>query len=202
MELELRDDTYAPSSREDAIEWFPEVNDIQNDRLRETTIGVIQQFPNYFWMAPAASRHHPPEHRIRHGLVLHTKRVCTAFERTAESMVQQNHLSWDEVDMGRAACICHDGMKYGLPPTSTESTVYNHDTIMGEWLEKNTQMPEEVVGAVEAHSGSWYKGKSPETHLEQMVHIADLHASDKNVRIAVKKPNKVLRKQFPRVSER
>lgn len=202
MELELRDDTYAPQTREGAIEWFPEVNDIQNDRLRETTIGVIQQFPNYFWMAPAASRHHPPEHRIRHGLVLHTKRVCTAFERTAESMVQQNHLSWDEVDMGRAACICHDMFKYGLEPTSTESTVYDHDVIAAEWLDTNTQMPEEVVGAVEAHNGGWYKGKSPETHLEQMVHVADMHASDENVRIAVKEMNNVLREQFPRVSER
>jgi hypothetical protein len=63
-------------------------------------------------------------------------------------------------------------------------------------------MPDEVIGAVEAHNGNWYKGKAPETHLEQMVHVADLHASDENVRIAVKEPNVVLRNQFPRVSER
>jgi hypothetical protein len=44
--------------------------------------------------------------------------------------------------------------------------------------------------------------KSPETHLEQMVHVADMHASDENVRIAVKEMNDVLREQFPRVSER
>ena len=200
--MELRNNPYAPESREEAIEWFPEVNDIEDDRLRETTLGVIQQFPNYFWVAPAASRHHPKEHRIRHGLVLHTKRVCTAFERTAESMVQQNHLTWQQIDYGRAACICHDGMKYGLPPTSTESTVYNHDKIMGEWLEKNTQMPEEVISAVKSHNGPWYSGKSPESHLDQIVHIADLHASDENVRIAVKEPNQVLQQQFPRVSQR
>jgi hypothetical protein len=41
-----------------------------------------------------------------------------------------------------------------------------------------------------------------QSHLEQMVHIADLHASDEDVRIAVKDSHPILKEQFPRVSER
>lgn len=47
-----------------------------------------------------------------------------------------------------------------------------------------------------------YVGKAPSSHLEQIVHIADMQASDENVRIAVKDPHPVLREQFARVNAR
>jgi hypothetical protein len=193
---------YDDFDRDEAVRRFAEVNDIKDDTLREMVIGTIQSFPSYFWTAPASTRHHPAEHRQRHGLWIHTKRVCTAFERTAKSMVTQGHLEWSDIDNGRAACILHDMYKYGIPPTSVTTTVKDHDVIAAEWLADHTQLPADVIGCVEAHNGSWYAGKSPETHLEQMVHIADLHASDENVRIAVKDPHPILKNQFPRVSER
>lgn len=195
-------DLYGEMDRDEAVRRFPEVESIKNETLREMVIGTIQVFPDYFWTAPASSKHHPPEHRQRHGLWLHTKRVCTAFERMADSMVKQGHLSWEEIDYGRAACILHDMFKYGMPPTSVDGTVNDHDRIAANWLDEHTQLPDEVIGAVEAHNGPWYVGKSPGSHLEQIVHIADLHASDENARIAVKDPHPVLREQFARVNAR
>lgn len=203
MYMEIDDHgLYGDIDRDDAIERFPELEDIKNDTLRESTIGVVQEFPDYFWTAPGSSKHHPPEHRQRHGLWLHTKRVCTAFERTATSMVKQGHLEWSDIDEGRAACILHDMYKYGMPPTSVDSTVRDHDVIAANWLDEHTELPSAVIGCVDAHNGPWYQGKMPESHLEQMVHIADLHASDDSVRIAVKDPHPILQEQFPRVSER
>jgi len=195
-------DLYGDFDREEAVRRFPELSDIRNETLRETTIGVVREFPDYFWTAPASSKYHPPEHRQRHGLWLHTKRVCTAFERTAESMVKQGHLEWQDIDYGRAACICHDMYKYGVPPTSVDGTTNNHDRVAADWLDEHTKMPDEVIGAVESHNGPWYAGKMPQTHLEQMVHVADMHASDENVRIAVKDMHPILEEQFQRVSER
>lgn len=201
MEIETHD-LYGEMSRDEAIRRLPEIEDIKDETLREQVIGVVREFPDYFWTAPASSRHHPPEHRQRHGLWLHTKRVCTAFERLSESMVKQNHLSWQEIDYGRAACILHDMFKYGMPPTSVDGTVNDHDKLAATWLADHTSLPDEVIGAVEAHNGPWYQGKVPTSHLEQVVHMADLHASDENVRIGVKDPHDILEAQFPRVSER
>lgn len=193
---------YGDFDREEALRRFPEITDIKDDRLREQVIQVVREMPDYFWTAAASSKHHPPEHRARHGLWLHTKRVATAFERVAPSMVQQGFMEWQEVDYGRAACILHDMFKYGMPPTSADATVEDHDMIAASWLEKHTQLPDEVVGAVEAHNGPWYQGRPPKTHMEQMVHVADMMASDENARIAVKEPHPVLVEKFPRVSER
>jgi HD superfamily phosphohydrolase YqeK len=201
MDIESHD-LYGEVTEEDAVERLPELTDIKDDHVRAATTGVVQEFPDYWWTAPASSRHHPPEHRQRHGLWIHTQRVCTAFERLAESMVKQGHLEWQDIDYGRAACILHDMFKYGMPPTSVDGTVDDHDVLAANWLDEHTQLPDEVIGAVEAHNGAWYQGKTPESHLEQIVHIADMHASDENCRIAVKEPHDILREQFPRVSER
>lgn len=207
MDIDLETDVdehglYGDVTHDEAVERFPELSDIKDERLREATVGVVREFPDYFWTAPASSRHHPPEHRQRHGLWLHTKRVCTAFERMAESMVKQGHLEWADIDQGRAACILHDMYKYGIPPTSVDGTVNDHDQLAANWLDEHTQLPDGVIGAVEAHNGAWYQGKVPTSHLEQIVHIADMNASDENVRIAVKDPHPILEDQFPRVSER
>jgi hypothetical protein len=193
---------YGDFDREEAIKRFPEVESIKDETLREAVIGVVREFPDYFWTAPASKKHHAPEHQARHGLWLHTKRVCTAFERLANSYVKQGKLEWQDIDHGRAACILHDMYKYGMPPTSVDGTVNDHDVLAANWLSDHALIPEATVGAVEAHNGPWYQGKVPETELEQAVHMADMTASDENVRIAVEDPHPVLVEAFPRVSER
>lgn len=201
MEIESHD-LYGDIDRDEAVRRFPELTEIRDDTLREMVTGVVQEMPDYFWTAPASTRHHPPEHKQRHGLWLHTKRVCTKWERQTTSMVKQGHFDWEDADYGRAACILHDMFKYGLPPTSVSGTVNNHDSLASEWLTEHTELPQPVIDAVDQHNGPWYTGDMPKSHLAQMVHVADLHASDENSRIAVKDPHPILKDQFPRVSER
>lgn len=192
-----------PPRYAEAIDRMPEVMDIRDDDLRAEVVScLIECVPEYFWTAPASSSHHPPEHRARHGLWVHTKRVCTTFERLAPSMVNQNHLSWGDIDHGRAACILHDTFKFGEPPTDVGDTTKRHDVIAAEYYDDGMVLPEAVLGAIEAHNGPWYAGKPPETHLEQIVHIADMMASDENAHVAVKDPHPTLRDQFPRLEER
>jgi len=193
---------YPPETRDEILNWLPEVEDISDEELREQVIGALFDVPDYFWTAPAASRHHPPEHRARHGLVLHTKRVCTAFERVASSMVKQNHLTWEDVDCGRAACILHDTFKYGTPPTAVDNTVSNHDVLAADHYRNNTQLPKSVCDSIEAHNGAWYRGDPPTSHLQQVVHMADLAASDENASYAVKEPCQTLKEKFPNLQER
>lgn len=201
MEIESHE-LYGEFDEAEAVVRLPELDDIGDDELREQAISAVQSMPDYFWTAAASSKYHPPEHRVRHGLWLHTKRVVTAFERTADSMVKQGHLSKYDVDMGRVACLLHDMFKYGEPPTPVQSTVRDHDVIAARWVREATDLPDAVGGAVEAHNGPWYHGKNPSTHLEQMVHVADMTASDPNVHIAVKDMHPILEEQFPRVDER
>jgi hypothetical protein len=193
---------YGDISREEALARMPELTDIKDGELREQVIEVVREFPDYFWTAPASSSHHPPEHQNRHGLWLHTKRVCTAFERVARSMVNQGHLEWADVDKGRAACILHDMFKYGIPPTSVDGTRTDHDLLAANWLEDQTSLPDEVIHCVAAHNGPWYAGPQPQSHLAQMVHVADLQASDEHAHIAVKDPHEALTDAFPSVEGR
>ncbi|WP_226041233.1 HD domain-containing protein [Natrinema sp. DC36] len=207
--------------REEVLRRFPEIEDIDGSEcnphseidgdstdspsdsdLADEVVNVLTEAPNYFWTAPAASNHHQVEHQSRHGLWLHTKRVCTAFDGLYQSMVNQGFMSDEDVECGRAACIIHDILKYGEPPTSVDGTVNNHDVIAAEWLEANFDLPDKVVDAVESHMGPWGKGDNPTTHLEQMVHIADMTASREGWRIPVKDPHETLEDAFPRVGSR
>ena len=200
--MELDEAAYPPTTEPELLSWLPEIDDISSDDIRDETVFALLEGPDYFWTAAAASKYHPREHRQRHGLVLHTKRVVTAFERTADSIVKQGHLTREEVDMGRAACLLHDLFKYGEPPTSVQNTTKDHDVVAANWLAANTELPSAVIGAVESHNGPYYVGKSPTSHLEQMVHVADMTASDTNMDVAVKDLNETLADQFPRVSQR
>jgi hypothetical protein len=195
---------YAPDTPEQVREWFPEVDEIGTDSIRESVItACINHVPEYFWYAPAAKYHHPENHRVRHGLVLHVKRVCTAWERKAKSMVKQNHMDWRGVDVVRAAALLHDTFKYGRPPTDVSSTTSSHDMIAGNYYRDNTDLPNSIITAIKQHMGPWGAGPNPSTHEAQMLHMADLEASDKNsTGIAIKEPNDILQQQFPTVGER
>lgn len=202
-DIDRTHDLYGDFSREEAVRRFPEVEDITDDELREQVIDVLRNgIPDYFWTAPAASRHHPRKHRARHGLWLHTKRVCTELERFGPSMVKQSHMTWAEMDHMRAACILHDMFKYGYPPTSVDSVVSNHDTLAANWLSSHTELDDDVIGAVESHNGAWYVGPPPSSSAEQTMHIADLGGSDENNDIAVKDPHPVLQNHFPSIRKR
>jgi len=195
--------TYVDSV-EDVYDFFPELHDIANDAVRRSTAGALFDAPEYFWSASTGSYYHPEEHGSRHGLVLHTKRVASIFERTADSMIKQNHLDENAADAARAGILLHDTFKYGEPPTETGSGTHGaNDKVAADYYRANhSDLPDATYGIIEAHKGPWGRGKRPTTHAEQMVHVADQLAACSYVSIGVKEPNDVLKSQFPTLESR
>lgn len=183
---------------DDVYEWLPELYDISDETLRRNTADALFDAPDYFWTASTDSYYHPDEHGARHGLLLHTKRVASVFSRLTASMEKQGHLSEYETDCGVAACLLHDTFKYGESPTETGSGTYGaNDQLAADYYrEHHGNLPYDVTAAIEAHRGGWGRGSPPTTHLQQMVHIADMIASTDYINVGVKEPNDVLKNHF------
>lgn len=165
---------------------FAEVELIDDADIREQTIDAIARgVPEYFWHVPAtgSGRYHNPFARRKHGLWIHVKMVFAAYERFVRSFIEMGLLAEEEADMGRAAVLLHDMLKYGQDYEDGSSSISNHDKLAGHWLEHNTDLPSEIVRAVKCHNGPWYDGPMPDYErdpVSTLVHIADMAASTKN----------------------
>lgn len=181
---------------------LPEVDLIQDDEVREATISAIGRgVPDYFWDVPAtgSGKYHNPFSRRRHGLWIHVKQVFTVYERMVRSFVEQGRITEREADLGRAAVLLHDMLKYGHEYEDGDGTVPNHDKLAGHWLEHNSELPFSAVRAVKTHNGPWYDGPEPESPLEQLVHMADMCASTKNVTVGVYQPADKIAERYPNI---
>lgn len=179
---------------------LPEVDLIEDEELRDEAVEALgRMVPDYFWEVPAtgSGRYHNPFSRRKHGLWVHVKMSLTAYERLVRSYVEQGLLTEEEADMGRVALLLHDTLKYGHSYEAGDSTKPNHDKLAATWVRANTDLPTAVANAIEAHNGPWYEGKEPDTPLEQLVHMADMVASTKNVTAGVYEPAEEIRETYP-----
>lgn len=187
--------------RDDEVERrLPEVNLIEDDEIRSATLSALGRgVPDYFWQVPAtgSGRYHNPYARRKHGLWIHVKMVFTVYERMVRSYVEQGLITELEADMGRAAVLLHDMLKYGHGYEDGDGTVKNHDKLASHWLEHNSELPREAVRAVECHNGAWYAGDEPDSPLEQLVHMADMAASTKNATVGVYDPADEICSRYP-----
>lgn len=185
--------------RQELVRRLPEIEKIEGSLKRRTIKAFLDHCPAYFWEKPAAASHHPTEHRQRHGLWLHTKRAFVSYERKVRSFRHQELVDDWEVNCGRAAILLHDIFKYGTPPAE-DHTVQDHDRIAAEHLDEQSDLPGKVISCIDTHSGPWGGGETPSTDLEQLHHLADLDASDRNLAIAIYKPCEEIAEQFPEVT--
>lgn len=168
---------------------LPEIQDINDHKIRELTIEIfLEDVPDYFWLVPASSsgKYHPPDHRGKYGLWLHTKRAFSVFDRLSRSAQHQNDLSPREISIGKSAILLHDMFKQGREKTG--HTVSEHDKIAYEYLNRKDEVPEKLLECVHSHNGPWGSGRDPETKLEKIHHYADMIASGEKSTIQVKSP--------------
>lgn len=179
------------------LSWITDVT------IKEFTEFCLESAPDYFWEVPSAStgKHHPSWANGHGGLVRHTK--ATAY--IAKELTRAYDLNETETAAAISAALLHDIAKYGLP--GGKYTVNDHDRVGANYIVllakkfgKSVPMLKELCSAIALHYGVWTKRpegiaikKFPEeyTRIEQLVHVADMVTSRKEVRFTFLEANLV-----------
>lgn len=137
-----------------------ELNDIQDNNLRQFAIQLLTNAPDYFFTIPASSsgKNHPYFARENNGLVKHTRCVVFFAECNAESF---NFDSYTK-DMLIIAAIAHDIKKQGN--SSSKHTAWEHPELAHDYiLEMQNKYPDLIsvenatiiANAILSHMGKW-----------------------------------------------
>lgn len=170
-----------------------ELNDIQDDNLRQFAAQLLANAPEYFFTIPASSsgKFHPYFAREVGGLVKHTRCVVFYAECNAESFNFDSHTK----DLAIIAALAHDIKKRG-DNDAKNYTVWEHPELAYNFILKmqnaypNLISVEDatiVANAILSHMGKWWhdekftKGKKqfplPTTMLDYAIQSADYMAS-------------------------
>ncbi len=181
-----------------------EINYINNSRIKNSLITMLDKLPSYFYEVPASStgKYHPSFSLGNAGLVRHTKAaVRIAIELFNDSAL--NNFTDDEKDLIIMSLTLHDGLKSGL--TKSEYTVFEHPILIANYikdckneLELTDEEVDFVSDAVITHMGPWtknYKGEEvltpPKTKYQRFVHMCDYLASRKFLDIKFDQNNNI-----------
>jgi 23S rRNA maturation-related 3'-5' exoribonuclease YhaM len=160
---------------------------IQDPQIRKLTGLCIDNFPEKFWLLGASStnRYHPKSSSGMGGLVRHTREVFWIANTIIESRM------WPNVnnDVVLAACLLHDGWKYG---SLSNYTIKNHATIAAESIADiaaisgifEAKIPDWyflLLSCVQSHNGRFTKEWEGRAYTDEqkLVHVADYIASRK-----------------------
>ena len=173
-----------PLSPAEARRRMPSLDLIENDAIRRETCKLTMFAPDYFWERPGSTAGYHNAHE--HGLWAHTLKLSTVIERLADSYTERGLLRQPlDVDRAHAIAILHDQRKAGEDGEETQS---DHDWWMGGVVRQETELGETVARAIESHMGAWGDGPDPSSTLAELVHVADMVASDDNAEIALPAP--------------
>jgi hypothetical protein len=182
-----------PNIKERLTAFANELNDIQDDNLRQFAAQLLANAPEYFFTIPASSsgKHHPYFAREIGGLIKHTRCVVFYAECNAESFNFDSHTK----DLAIIAALAHDIKKQG-DNDAKNYTVWEHPELAYNFiLEMQNTYPNLisvedatiVANAILSHMGKWWhdekftKGKKqfplPTTMLDYAIQSADYMAS-------------------------
>ena len=174
-----------------------EIEQITNEKLRESVKKMTKDLPDYFWHEPASSsgKYHPSISLGDGGLLRHTLMVCRcAIDLVVSEMfVRDNDANRD---IARVAALFHDSMKHGKvneDGTYCEHTVFEHPLCATDFVREHLEADDideltinMICDAIRTHMGKWCTSKyspvamsKPRTDFEKMIHIADYMASRK-----------------------
>lgn len=181
------------SIKERLTAFANELNDIQDDNLRQFAAQLLVNAPEYFFTIPASSsgKFHPYFAREVGGLVKHTRCVVFYVECNAESFNFDSHTK----DLAIIAALAHDIKKRG-DNDAKNYTVWEHPELAYNFiLEMQNTYPNLisvedatiVANAILSHMGKWWhdeiftKGKKqfplPTTMFDYAIQSADYIAS-------------------------
>lgn len=170
---------------DEARRRIPAVERIQDPDMSHEVMQITRRAPEYFWIRPGSySGYH---NACRHGLWHHTLKLNTAIDTLAPSLIQAGVIGRRDVDKSHAAAIIHDQWKNGPDPES-QKTADTHPKVVADIVRDHSELDAVVALAVEQHMGPWDKYDTPSNPVSQLVHNADLMASERDVTMAVYGP--------------
>lgn len=174
-----------------------EIGYINNVKIKESLIYMINKLPEYFFTVAAAStgKYHPEYAQGEGGLLRHTKAaVRIGFELLNDPAIGDKYTS-DEKDLMLMGLLLHDGLKLGKE--HSKYTKFDHPILMANYLEEekeNLSLTDKerilVMDVIKTHMGPWTKDydgnevlEKPKTKYQNFVHMCDYLASRKCILI-------------------
>lgn len=187
-----------------------ELSYIQNPRLKESAIYLLENLPDYFFIiaATCSGKYHPKYAQGERGLVRHTKAAIAFLYTYLEHPFNIERFTSDERDLMIISLLIHDGFKRGVE--QGPNTLFEHPVLSAKYV-KETQLENKLTdeevkiinGNILSHMGPWNKDKSAESEdlpipvnkMQILVHFADYYASRKTFEVSFDNQNNVIKEK-------
>lgn len=178
-------------TQEELLRRMPEIDEMDNGFYRSFTIDAfLNGCPEYFWELPTSStgKYHPKDEGGKHGNWIHTKRVFSTYQDSADSLINAGVIDENDKQAGMAAALIHDMFKYGYPEQEGKHTIKYHDVLGAAYIRQFSNLPDKVARLVNIHNGAWHVGPTPETQHEWLFHQCDMIAARRKNNMAMNGP--------------
>ena len=187
-------------TNEEKITLFEkEIAYMEIENIRDFFKKAITLVPNYFFEVPAASsgKFHSVLECGFGGLVYHTRSVAKVANYLVNLQQYKSKLNEVERDCVICAALLHDCLKHDWE-NKTGFSVHQHPVLASEFVKTDERLDgivsdeiRNMIGdAVASHSGEWTTSKrskiilpSPQTLVQELVHLSDYIASRSDIHI-------------------
>lgn len=187
-------------TNEEKIALFEkEIAYMEIENIKDFFKKAITLVPDYFFEVPAASsgKFHSVLECGFGGLVYHTRSVAKVANYLVNLQQYKSKLNEVEKDCVICAALLHDCLKHDWE-NKTGFSVHQHPVLAAEFVKTDARldgiMNDEIrtmIGdAVASHSGEWTTSKrskvvlpSPQTLVQELVHLSDYIASRSDIHI-------------------
>lgn len=187
-------------TNEEKIALFEkEIAYMEIENIKDFFKKAITLVPDYFFEVPASSsgKFHSSLECGFGGLVYHTRSVAKVANYLVNLQQYKSKLNEVEKDCVICATLLHDCLKHG-EENKTGFSVHQHPILASEFVKTDDRLNEIVnddiramiADAVASHSGEWTTSKrskivlpSPQTLVQELVHLSDYIASRSDIHI-------------------
>ena len=187
-------------TNEEKIALFEkEIAYMEIENIKDFFKKAITTVPDYFFEVPAASsgKFHSVLECGFGGLVYHTRSVAKIANYLVNLQQYKSKLNEVEKDCVICAALLHDCLKHDWE-NKTGFSVHQHPVLAAEFVKTDSRLDgivsdeiRSIIGdAVASHSGEWTTSKrskivlpSPQTLVQELVHLSDYIASRGDIHI-------------------
>lgn len=187
-------------TNEEKITLFEkEISYMEIENIKDFFKKAITLVPDYFFEVPASSsgKFHSNLECGFGGLVYHTRSVAKVANYLVNLQQYKSKLNEVEKDCVICAALLHDCLKHNWE-NKTGFSVHQHPVLASEFVKTDSRLNEIVsdeirvmiADAIASHSGEWTTSKrskivlpSPQTLVQELVHLSDYIASRGDIHI-------------------